>query len=189
MTNKKGAFQLSLGLIVIVVFAVVLLSLSLGWLQDMFQGFGDITHKVQEQAIQDVLQQIESSGATVGLAAPAVTTWKKGETGSYALIIRNDNDVSSQTYVINLYLEQLGGNLAGRTVSSYSDDVAAWLTYSPTEVLQADERKSVNIIIKPAAGSASGIYLIRAAVCTGSGVCKIDSGTLYGTKTFAIEIE
>ena len=49
--NAKGAFQLSMSLIVIVVFAVILLGLSKGWIQGIFDKLNPIITKVTEKTI------------------------------------------------------------------------------------------------------------------------------------------
>ncbi|MFH1978237.1 MAG: hypothetical protein ABIJ92_02845 [Candidatus Aenigmatarchaeota archaeon] len=191
--NNKGAFQLSLGLVVIVVFAVILLSLSIGFITDLMGRVTDITHKVTEQAQQEVMKQIEAGAVSVGLAAPDVTSWGRGQTGSYSLIIRNDNLVWGEDFTVDISLTQLGGALAqqtppivpsdpfGATGQTYTEFVATWLTYSHDEFLQPDERKAVPIIIKPPTNAPPGIYLFKVLVID-------DVPSTYGSLTFAIEI-
>ena len=80
---------MSMGFIVAVVFAVILLSLAITWIQGTFQHIGVLTHEVSSYAKQNLLENMADQGKRVGIAAPAVTTWKKGETGDFALGIQN----------------------------------------------------------------------------------------------------
>jgi hypothetical protein len=197
----KAAFQMSLGFIVAVVFAVILLSLSLTWVQQIFTQVGTITHKTTDVAMQQLLQQLAATDKRVGIAAPAITTWKKGETGSYALGIKNKDADKSNTYYANVYLEQVGGDLSGTPVSSLQSEVKKWITLSPPSLdLDPSGRDIINIIIKPPATASSGIYSFRAAVCEQPETdCHASSPTipefsqkspsLYGSSSFAIEIK
>ena len=131
---KKGAFQLSLGFIVAVVFAVILLSLSLTWLQGIFDPLSTITHKTTDIAMQKLLQELASQNKRVGIAAPSVTKWKKGETGAYTLGIRNEDTDKSNTYYVNVYLEAIGGGLDPSQLSRLKDEVKSWITLSPPSI-------------------------------------------------------
>lgn len=180
---------MSLGLIVAVVFAVILLSLLLSWVYSIFAPFTEITHKVTDVARQELLNRLAQSGGRVGIAAPAITEWIRGETGSFSLGIRNTNPATDKTYSINVYLEQLGGNLAGTSASSLQSEVTSWLTFSRTEFVERGGSKSNNIIIKPSANAETGIYLLRVVVCDAISCTDINSPGLYGSKQFAIEIK
>ena len=202
---RKAAFQMSLGFIVAVVFAVILLSLSITWIQGLFGQIGTITHKTTDVAQQQLLQQLASSGKRVGIAAPAVTAWGKGETGSYALGIKNSDVDTNHVYYINVYLEAIGGDLSGtgETVQSLQSDVERWFTYPPAKDIAAGEREIVDITIKPLVDARPGIYTFTAAVCEkeAGGDTEDCHGTspdagyntassnLYGTATFTLEIK
>jgi len=199
MVKRKGAFQLSLGFIVAVVFAVILLSLSLTWLQSIFDPLGTITHKTTDIAMQNLLEELASGNKKVGIASPAVTEWKKGETGSYALGIKNEDTDRGNTYYINVYLETVGGDLSPSQLTSLKDDVISWITLSPPTIdIDAGQRDTVNILIKPSTTTFSGIYSFRTAVCSSPETdCHATSPSvgypspspsLYGSATFAIEI-
>ncbi len=198
---KKGAFQLSLGFIVAVVFAVILLSLSLTWLQGIFDPLSTITHKTTDIAMQKLLQELASQNKRVGIAAPSVTKWKKGETGAYTLGIRNEDTDKSNTYYVNVYLEAIGGGLDPSQLSRLKDEVKSWITLSPPSIdIEPNGRDKVDIIIKPSPTSPPGIYSFRAAVCTNyrdANDChatspsigySTPSSSLYGSASFAIEI-
>lgn len=188
--NKKGAFQLSLGLIVTVVVAVVLLSFLIMWLQGMFSDIPKLTHQVTELAQQKLMSDLSQTGEKVGIAAPAVTAWQRGETGSFALGIMNKYTDKDMKFYINVYLEELGGDLSGTPVGAKKGETDKWLTYFSSEFVEKGKSKATNIIIKPpASGTDTGIYLFRAVVCERQPCVDLNSPSIYGSTQFAIEIE
>jgi hypothetical protein len=194
MAGRKAAIQMSLGFIVAIVFAVILLSLSLSWITNIFPTIEDITHKVTDTARDELLRRMSTSGEKVGLAAPAVTEWRRGETGSYAVGIKNQDANSQLKAYINVYLSQLGGDLAGASVSSYASGVDSWLTYARAsdgdfEVVDPSGQKTTDLIIRPDTSAATGIYRFTVVVCTSTPCTDLNSGGLYGYENFAIEIK
>lgn len=197
--QKKGAIELSLGFIVAVVFAVVLLSLSLTWLSGMFNPIKDITHKTTEIATKQLLDQLSTGNKKVGVAAPDVTTWRRGETGSFALGVKNDDINNEKTYYPYVYLEDLGGDLKGSDIVSMQNDVNRWISIAPTTLtLDPNQKDTMAVIIKPGGSASTGIYIFRACVCTeydktchtiSPGVYDSKSASLYGCSSFSIEIE
>ena len=200
---RKADFQMSMGMIIAVVFAVILLSLSITWIQGLFGDFGSITHKTTDVAQQNLLENLASSGNKVGIAAPAVTSWAEGETGSYSIGIKNDDVDDEHTYYVNVYISAVGGGLAHDADWWNSDTKAlAWLTYPPSVDLPAGEKDIVDLIIKPEPSVAEpGIYTFTVAICDDDPVDDTDdchgsdhpdfdtrSDNLYGRATFAIEI-
>ncbi len=185
----KGAFELSLSFIVIVVIAVILLSLAITFLQGIFSSVEQLTYKITDVAREKLLGDLASSGGKVGLAAPAVTEWKRGQTGSFALGIRNLDPALDKTFYISIYLESLGGELSGTPVSSKQDEVAKWITPIKTEFVEASGSKTTDIIIKPPATASLGIYLFRVIVCETPQCTTLEnSPALYGSGQFALEI-
>lgn len=191
MHNSKGAFQLSLGFIVIVVFAVIMLSLSIAWIQGIFNVLNPLTHEVTEVARQELLQRMAQNNQRVGIAAPAVIDWKRGETGSYALGIRNMDTSLDKTFYISVYLDQVGGALASQNPPSSQmvSEINAWLTYAPSEFIPASDSKTSDIIIKPPTDANTGIYMFRVVVCDAQPCTDMSSLSIYGSEQFSVEIE
>ncbi len=188
MGPLKGAFELSLSFIVIVVIAVILLSLAITFLQGTFTQLGAVANDVTEVAREELLNKLAAQGQRVGIAAPDITSWKRGQTGSYALGIKNEDPSRTKTFYINIYLDALGGDLAGTPVSSKSTEVRNWLTFSGQEVVQQGNSVASIIGIKPPTSAQQGIYLFRAAVCEAQPCTDISSTSYYGSAQFALEI-
>lgn len=193
MAYQKGAFQVSMGFIIAVVFAVIMLVLAIGWLQGMFPGITQLTNQVSDIARQRLLDEL-AAGGKVSIAAPAVTAWGRGQTGSFALGMRNDDPSTSKTFYINIELDTLGGELSGQPLASYATQSEAWLTYSKSLFLDPSAQGTVDIIIRPATTANVGIYVFKAYVCDSGTAATCDEnaaqrGELYGTATFSLEIK
>ena len=191
MAHQKGAFQVSMGFIIAVVFAVIMLTLAITWIQGMFSGLSPLTHQVTDIARQNLLNEL-AAGGKVSIAAPAVSEWRRGETGSYALGIRNDDTAATKAFYVNVYAENAPIGALG-----YDD----WLTYSSAIDLGPADQGTVDLIIRPAADARPGIYLFKAVVCESSrGIACVATGQkaggqqttapadLYGVVSFALEI-
>jgi len=169
MKQKKADFQMSLGMIVALVLAVILLTLAIAWMQGMFGQISSITFQVTDTAKQAVIDEIASSGKKVGIAAPAVTKWKRGDTGAYSIIVKNEDFVISKTYVINI-------------VDQNHPDASTWLTYAKEIPIDAGGVLSVPLVIKPATNALPGIYYFTITVN------EKGNTAIYGTTFFSLEI-
>lgn len=197
--KQKAAFDVSLGFIIAVVFAVILLSLAIVWIQSIIPQISQITFEVTEVARQELLNNLASSGDLVGLAAPAVTSWDPGETGSYALGILNSDPDRTITFYANVYLEDVSGGLRLSQVDQ--EAINDWISLAPATLdLNPSESDTLTIIIKPPTSAKAGIYSFRAAVCNadpGPEGCHATSPTVgfperspdyYDAEAFSIEI-
>ena len=210
---RKGAFQMSMGFIVAVVFAVILLTLSITWIQDLFEQISVITHTTTDVARETLLEELASSGKKVGIAAPAVTDWNKGETGSYAVGIKNDNVDRDKTYYAHAYLEAVGGGALSGTTSNELMEMngeikGTWLQYREAIDIDAGEKDSIDLVIEPAISADQGTYTFTVAICekkddrtgfelTNNEQCTASaddlgyekSPNLYGSATFSLVIK
>ncbi len=186
---RKGAFQLSLSFIIVVVFAVIVLSLAIAWIQGIFGTLNPLTHSVTDVARQELLDRIAQSDSRVGIAAPDVTQWNRGETGSYAVGVKNINSDRDVRFTMNVYLEEIGGALAGKSVAAYSSPVRKWLTFSDTVFVESSGSATSDVVIQPPANAEKGIYMFRIVVCDSSVCTDLNSAGLYGSQQFTLEIE
>lgn len=61
--NEKGAFQMSMGFIIAVVFAIVLLSLTLAWVRGLFGGVTSLTEDLTQQAQSNLRDAFRETGS------------------------------------------------------------------------------------------------------------------------------
>jgi len=140
-------------------------------------------------AAKDRLTQTLSSGdRRVGIAPPETNVWKPGETGIYLLGIRNRYSEDKQFYS-NIYLEGLEGDLKGKLISNYQDNVASWMSYSKSISLGSQDSEIVSIIIKTGQDAEPGIYIMRTVVCEEENCNTLsDSGRIYSSVMFTLII-
>ncbi|MFC2143876.1 hypothetical protein ACFLQO_00735 [Candidatus Aenigmatarchaeota archaeon] len=189
MVSKKGAFQLSLSFIIMVVFAVIVLSLAIAWIQGMFEPLTSLTHSITDVARSELLDRIASSDSRVGIAAPDVSAWSRGETGSYAVGVKNTHADKDQTFSMNVYLEEIGGELAGKGVEAYANAARKWLTFSTKIFVESSGSETTDIVIQPPTNAEKGIYMFRIVVCEALSCTNLDSPNLYGSQQFTLEIK
>ncbi len=186
---KRGAFQLSLSFIIIVVFAVIVLSLSIAWIQDLFGTITQLTFSVTEVAEQELLDRLASGDSRVGMAAPDVSAWNRGETGSYSVGVKNIHSDKDITFSMNVYLEEIGGELAGKNAEAYANAARKWLTFSSSVFVESSGSSLSRVVIKPPTNVERGIYMFRVVVCDASSCTNLDSPNLYGSQQFTLEIK
>lgn len=186
---RKGAFQLSLSFIIVVVFAVIVLSLAIAWIGGLFETITELTFSVTDIAEQELLDRLASGDSRVGIAAPDVSAWNRGETGSYSVGVKNIHSDKDVTFAMGVYLEEIGGDLAGRPVSSYTSDARKWLTFSDKVFVESSGSSISRIVIKPPANAEKGIYMFRVVVCDAASCQNLNSPNLYGSQQFTLEIK
>jgi len=155
-------------------------------------------HYVTSIARQNLIESL-GNGRVVGIAAPAITTWQKGETGSFELGISSDYPIQENTYYTNIYLEAIGGALSGEDVMSYFDEANSWLIFCRVVNIPAGDTITTPIIIEIPNNALDGIYQFKVCVCEEdepdgchSASDSLDyelSQSLYGSDQFALEIE
>ncbi len=198
--KRKGAIQMSLGMIVAVVFAVVLLTALIVWINSMLSDITGISYEITKIAKDQLIEDLETTGKVVGVAAPAIDEWGRGNKGSIFLAVENDNPQSLTTYYYHIYLENLAGALAGEDANDYFDEANLWLTNTGSIDAPPGEMGNADIIVTVPSTADVGVYQFRVAICTeppasschsasetitGYGIA---SSSLYGSDQFALDI-
>jgi len=196
--GHKGAIQMSLGMIVAVIFAVILLTSLIAWLSGMFEDITSITYEVTAIAKQNLIEDIETTGKVVGVAAPAVEDWARNKRGAITLAVENDNPNTLTTFYYHIYVENTLG--LSNDVDHYFDTTSSWLTNAGTIDVPAGAVSTADIIISIPSNAETGTYQFRAAVCRGSPASNchsasehitgydIASSDLYGSDQFGITV-
>jgi hypothetical protein len=203
--QKKGAIQMSLGMIVSIVFAVVLLITLLTWLSGVFSGITELTIEVTAIAKQNLIDDLETSGRNVGVAAPAISDWPRGNVGSFTLAVENENPDQLTTYYYHIYLEAISGELRDNEINdvisgtseTYIEESSTWLINFGAIDVAAGVTTTSDVILSPPSSAPVGIYQFRVAVCTddedndchsATGEYDTPSTTLYGSDQFGINL-
>lgn len=172
---RKAAIQLSLGFIVAVVFAVVLLSLALTWLHGIFGGFTTITDDLTQQAQNKLIETFERTNSNFAVW-PNRYTLKRGKGVKFSVGIRNNaEDGLDHTFVINIipaaaskdvcpegdvrYCSAPGGE-------SLYDFMLDWVTWDrSSSVIQINSVGYKTIEIRPDSNARLGTYIFNIVAC------------------------
>ncbi len=106
MFGRKGAFQLSMGLVVVIIFSIVLLGLGISWITGTVGNVETLTDQVTDTAKDNLLNDLASGDKKVGITAPGLSTWKPGSSGSFALGVKNDDTINSKVFYVVMELYQ-----------------------------------------------------------------------------------
>ena len=152
--DKKGAVELSMTTIIIIVIGITILSLGLVWIRSVFTDVGELTSGAFEQGETQIAEIFGGSNQPVALS-PSETTLAQGETATASLAI---NNLGSST-VSNVYAEvsskALGGADAETLICAFSDTLSSKTnTYSLTS---GTGLSGLKVVVEDQ-GSALGTY-------------------------------
>ena len=99
---RKGAIELSLGFIVAVVFAVVLLSLAILWLNNLFPQLFSITDDMFQQAQTKIQETFQNSQNNFAVWPPKYDLARGRELKMAAGIENDASDSDTHRFVINV---------------------------------------------------------------------------------------
>jgi hypothetical protein len=128
--NKKGAVELSMTTIIIIVIGITVLSLGLVWIRGVFQDVGDITESAFEEGGSQIDEILGGSDEPVAIS-PSGISIEQGDSENVGLIINNleSGSITIDSKVIKIGLGKDTSGLsclfadseeAGETSESYS---------------------------------------------------------------------
>ncbi|HLD78713.1 MAG TPA: hypothetical protein VJB16_06820 [archaeon] len=184
--GRAGDFQLSLGLIVTVVFAVVLLSLAVLWIQGVFPGLTGLTDDLVQDARAKIRETFSTSNQNFAIW-PNQHTLKPGASLRMLAGIKNNaGDGKDHQFAVNVI--PIGASTCAEGDAACLDAVRGWLTFDKTTglVLIRDiGEKTVTITVPQ--NAVQGTYLFNVVVCadfiqsTGAAVGPPDSASCVST--------
>ena len=181
--KRKGAIQLSLGFIITVVFAVVLLSLAIYWIQNFFIGLEPLTVDLTQQAEEKISEIFQETNKNFAVW-PSRYTVKPGRKLIMSAGIRNnDQEGRILYYVINMKITSTD---SGTSLDSVDD----WILV-PGVATKIDPSATGNrdLTLNIPNDARQGNYLFDVYACYGessSGAgdpqnCDIDSASIWGS--------
>lgn len=97
--QKKGALELTLNTIVIIVIAVVLLTLSIVFVRDLFTKITGTSSQVF-QSVDIEIGKLQEGDTK--MSVPSVVNVKQGESKIFDIVIANDGLVTSNLFTLNI---------------------------------------------------------------------------------------
>ena len=177
--HKKGSLEISIQAIVIVVLAMTLLGLGLGFIRKQFRGIGNIEEQVSEQVRQRILDDLISGDKKVSFPATDVTIDKGGST---VLTIGLKNKKDSPLHYTMKFTP-----ISGPDGGVFSITNPNWFQYGENKeyILAAADSDVRNIRLSVPTSVASGSYFLTFDIMDGdvSGADKT-----YAEKDFFIVI-
>lgn len=118
--GKKGAIELSMNTIIIVVIGITILTLGLRWIYGIFGGLTDQSTQI-EQISQDQINELFGSQSATIIKLPAsIINVQKGRTNNAQVFIRNIYS-TSQTFKYTVTIDE--GTIPTGSVNWYKNEV------------------------------------------------------------------
>lgn len=153
MKQRFGAFQLSISLIVVIVFAIIVLSLAVVWIQGLMSQITYITNDLTQQAQAKIQQTFQETDQNFHIW-PEQYTLSRGETLKLSAGVRNNaEDGRDHTFVIN--------------VEASEPDTEDWVEFdrNPIKIL-INSVGYIPITITVPSDAVSKTYAFFVSVCT-----------------------
>ncbi len=180
---KKGALELSINAIVIVILAMTLLGLGLGFVRKMFTDIGDTTTQVQSQMKEQILDDLRRGDKRLSFPSARLDV----ESGKEELIVVGVKNTEPLTLNFKFYIEEvIGGDnapipiVSDPTLATNSANPQVFFWDDSAQVLTAGE-SNVYVITLKADRTASGTKLFKMKIEDLD-----DPGSEYVSKTFFV---
>lgn len=185
-TSRKGAFELSLSFIIIVVFAIVLLTLGITWLRGIISSVTGLTDDLTQQASSKLQDTFQQTTQNFGIY-PSRWEMDRGKTLKMSAGIKNNApDSQNHLFVINViptavssdilrnYPGCTGIDACSITVDGQNmllkDFVLRWATFSKSPFIVEKTQVGYSYITITVPTSApSGTYMFSVVACRTDG--------------------
>ena len=170
--DKRASLEISIQAIVIVVLAMTLLGLGLGFIRKQFAGISGIQEDVTEQVRQKILDDLITGDKKISFPKSEVTI-DRGSSTVLSIGVRNKNN-APLSYTMQ-FCAVSGPNSAGNIdtlpCDTFTTGANSWLQYNPAAVTLAPSDYSIrNIKVSIPTGQRSGSYFFTFKVLEGSQV-------------------
>lgn len=207
MRRRRGAIQISIGFVVIIVLAVLILTLGIGWVRSLFTTITEITTQVTDIAKQNLIQNLRKGDDKVMLTIPDKIRQRRGVAGQFGVGIKNvDNE--GHCFYIDVSLGSVGKEVLSTagcadllSCPQLTSDVRGWIAYIPVQwVGRQDVGTPIIVDVQPGTDSVVGRYIFEvrlfysavtpAATCSAGTMSVSDFTQFYPySKQFEIEVE
>jgi len=172
---KKGAIELSLGFIVAVVFAVVLLSLAILWLQGIIGNIGGLTDDLTQQAQSKLQETFQNTQNNFAIWPDRYSLDRNKELKMSAGIKNDAEDGQNHQFIINVVPAAASrtpcpsGDISSCTApggTSLKDFMQGWASWdSEAGIVQINRVGYRTISIKVPSNAVSGTYIFNIVAC------------------------
>jgi hypothetical protein len=178
--KRKGAVELSLGFIVMVVFAVILLSLAIVWLQGVIRDIGGLTTDLTQQSANKIQEIFGETGENFAVWPSSYSMSAGKGIKLLAGIKNNARDGQPHRFVINIVPSTASNEVCPErdiTTCSVSggggtlyDFMASWLTFDTAEApVSQGATHTPWVEIKIPSSAVKGTYMFNVYCCYDAG--------------------
>src|SRR3989338_2623437 len=189
--QKKGALELSINAIVIIVLAMTLLGLGLGFIRSQFTSIGEIGTGVQEQIKQQILEDLRTGNKKLSFPTSEVHINRR-DASVIAMGIKN---LESREINFLISIQPIGTLEATEVNFRYQNESSDPSTFYPF-ILGPAESEVYPIRIETGTSTGTNTYAVRVDYAVKStdcsttvvgGWCKVESP--YAQKTFFLTVQ
>ena len=162
--HKKAALELSINAIVIVILAMTLLGLGLGFVRNMFTDITDTTSQVQDQMKEQILDDLRRGDKKLSFPSQRIEM----EGGDEEILAIGVKNTEASTLNFQIQLSEINGTTEEQIASSDSLATSNTIKYayfwdSTTQTLSPGESNVYGIAVK-ADKTASGTRLFKVMI-------------------------
>ena len=165
--KKKGAFQLSLGFIIVVVFAIVLLSFAIQWLSGAIGSITDITEALIQEAELELEKTFQESDSNFAIWPPEANPFSVEPNTKMAVVagIRNGaQDSTGHKFGVAIEYQE------GSGPDAYDGDPNTWIKTTYDNSIDIEHLRNAKFpLIIEVPGATTGTYTFKITACTDSG--------------------
>ena len=173
MRGSKGAIQMSLGFIIAVVFAVILLSLVIIWLRGMMGGISGLTTDLTQQARNELQRTFGGTGESFSVFPTNYETEAGKGFSSLIGIKNNAADGAGHKFVVNI--EPAAASICGDNdlkgcsfgnIQNIYNFMKSWLTWVKTPIqIGSMKDNQFQYKIQPPPNTPRGTYMFLVYAC------------------------
>ena len=177
--KQKAAFQLSMGFIIGLIFAVILLTLSIMWIRGVFDQFGSMTDDLTQNAKANLATTFDNSQTNFDVS-PAAYKMDPSHSVKLSAGVKNDDDnAEMHTYILRVFPATADASILDaegcsdpsdiETCPTLKDDMLRWVTYSKyADSIKPNDKGYWDISIGFPQDVKKGNYVLDVVACADS---------------------
>jgi hypothetical protein len=165
--SKKGSLEISIQAIVIVVLAMTLLGLGLGFVKGMFRNIGGIQESVSDQIKAQILEDLKNTDKRISFPTTEIKI-RRGDSTTFGIGVSNKNS-NQISYTLTISKVNGPGDI---NIFQYSSQA------TPLDPVQSDV-KSIRLETQSNTAIGSTLYNVKIMV----------AGAVYAEKDFFVVVQ
>jgi hypothetical protein len=157
MFNKKGALQLSINAIVVLILAITVLGLALTFITNMFGSATGNLKTMNEEQEKRIIDEMASSNKLLTFKNMELNL-KSGDEKEFAMGIRNTDPNDKYTFYTQFVCLTTRSNYTSCPVDTYAEHTNAWTWFNTWKNIPIESREGRAVFIKVNAQGTPNVY-------------------------------